>query len=527
MESKKAIVFLLLAAVFLSACSRATTNPQTETNYMVEAVNAQATVAYAQTLDMATAQAREAAAMRALEVTRQYEATVSAIDIANAQVEAQALATQVAISGIATSDAQKLSVQATSDAQLATRTVANLDATAQAVVIAAESTRVYTDNMARQEQIERARRNQTFMMAAGSAFVAAVFMLLMAMTYRMITQARPMQAGEQYVFQTAGQPLVIGAPAPPRLLEERTVTSRQPAVRARSIRHQIRTHEDLQEGSIVIIGPTRTGKSTHARNIAEHRRQAGHNIIVIDPDYARGDEWHTTSVYDDDHIEVACRVVRTVFDKHTQDYQLHGADMITPPTTIIIDEGPVITGDDELKEMMVQILRRGAKRRVYLILISQTPRVRSLNIQGEGDLLHNATQILTGSYAVEKMPELRTVPYPAVVVGQDETVRALLPATTGATRESSATVAPPSSTLVAPDEQEYFNRTGPILEEERELILALHREGKSQREIERTIYGYNGGSAHGRIREVIYGETNSHHESNTDSYLLYISDGTS
>lgn len=140
---------------------------------------------------------------------------------------------------------------------------------------------------------------------------------------------------------------------------------------------------------VLIAGPTGAGK-THAAN---YLLQARENVTVLDP-HDDGATW-----------AAHCRVIGGGRDFHAIGDSIKGAAELLDnrfkmrelgpgahfdPVTLAIDELPAIVAHDpDVSKQLMQIGMEGRKVGIFLILLTHSVLVRSLGIEGQGDLRDN------------------------------------------------------------------------------------------------------------------------------------------
>jgi hypothetical protein len=125
---------------------------------------------------------------------------------------------------------------------------------------------------------------------------------------------------------------------------------------------------------------------------------------------------------------------------------------------------------------------------LFVAVATQSTRVETLGIKGEGDLLDNFTHIIVlGKIAQQGYPELTAdQERPAVLKNVEGTFPITIPIDTHAVM--------PTPKYANPDN---------MTPQDRQRIIELDRKGESMRSIERIIFGYTGGNAYRAIKEVL------------------------
>jgi hypothetical protein len=149
-------------------------------------------------------------------------------------------------------------------------------------------------------------------------------------------------------------------------------------------------------------------------------------------------------------------------------------------------------------------MREGRKFGLYMAVVSQSTRVRTLGIEGEGDLLENFRHVLLlGKAAVSQYPELvAKLERPAVLrSGHNAPQPVIIPY--DPRRDPDA---PQFQQLLTADRQERGIATegGFVTEAEITEMLRLAGEGYSRRAISRELYnGIDGGAPFMRVKAVL------------------------
>jgi hypothetical protein len=182
------------------------------------------------------------------------------------------------------------------------------------------------------------------------------------------------------------------------------------------------------------------------------------------------------------------------------------------PLTIATDEMPAIVSalGHQVDEIWREWLREGRKVSLFFVVSTQSVRVKTLGIRGEGDLLENFNYVLVlGKLAAGQYPDLtRQMERPAVL----RTLRGVRPVIIPDTA-----VPLPTINLPEPinDEPEGFADPNNLTVATRERIQQLAQELPSQAAVERAVFGYNGGAAYRAVKLVLDQASNSQNGSPT------------
>jgi len=146
---------------------------------------------------------------------------------------------------------------------------------------------------------------------------------------------------------------------------------------------------------ILIAGATGTGKTHTARYLLQARQTA----YVIDP-HDDGKTWpgHCQVIGGGRDFAAVAETIEnmlTLMDNRYRQREMGVAHF--DPVTLAVDEIPAIVAHQpETAQMLMQLGMEGRKAGLYLVLLSQSVLVRSLHIEGQGDLRENfATVRLT------------------------------------------------------------------------------------------------------------------------------------
>lgn len=409
----------------------------------------------------ATIQAQEAIA-RATSDTAALWSTGTAVSaqatgVAQAEATAVAQATATASSAQATAtwavlvaQEKAISVQQTADAgAYALSATATADADI-AAFMRAEAEQAVAERAA--EVARAAMWNRLTPWLAGAVAVVAGGLVLLVVGGTMaerVRRARPQQAGDTWVLWHPEGPRVIAPPTPPR------AALPPPAPRLQISGPVVERLEPIPlpavaGGHMLIAGETGSGKSTAAAVVATQRT----GVRVLDPHW-NGRDWAGLEVVgggrDFEAIRAAMDEMRDLLRARYAE-RLDGRDEF-PPFTVFVDEMPAIVSalGRDVRDFWREWLREGRKVGLFLVLLTQSTRVRTLGIEGERDVLENFGNVLVlGKLAVAEHPRLvEGMARPAVLRTLGKALPVVIPRVEDGRRPAPAPVEvePPQSTL--------------------------------------------------------------------------------
>lgn len=262
----------------------------------------------------------------------------------------------------------------------------------------------------------------------------------------------------------------------------------------------------LTQGHVLIAGETGSGKSTALLAVLRRRP----NVVVLDP-HDDSATWENARVIGGGRnfaaIETYLEQMKQLLSQRYQ--QRSQGQRQFESLTVATDEMPAIVsalgrGVDEVWRMW---LREGRKVGLYFIVSTQSTRVKTLGIQGEGDLLENFSYVLVlGRLAVTTYPELVQEMERPAVIRTINGVRPVLIPYESQTRERPIAPAPGATGELIPDLiPDGYADPNNLTEATRQRIRHLSRELPSQAAIERAVFGYNGGAAYRAVKETLNG----------------------
>lgn len=175
---------------------------------------------------------------------------------------------------------------------------------------------------------------------------------------------------------------------------------------------------DVMYPHLLLIGKTRSGKSTLADIVLKYRAERGDKIAILDPHWSTQDKhgnrkWGGIEpmAVDTTGLAGALKLLKSEYDDRKRRMQLPADDpRFIPegcfePLTILIDEVPEVVAElavskltDKIWGETVKIFGSGgAKVNINVILLSQSPNVEDVGINGK--MRENFTAIALGNMA--------------------------------------------------------------------------------------------------------------------------------
>lgn len=138
---------------------------------------------------------------------------------------------------------------------------------------------------------------------------------------------------------------------------------------------------------VLIIGPSKAGKTTLLHWLIEERRQTS-DVVTIDP-HGEPPKWgDVASVGAGRNYERIEQTLNSLIFEMDRRYTRRGlGELDFNPLTIIIDEWRAIVKNiSSAGDMLGALLTEARKAKMFLIVGSHSDRVKALGIDGEGDL---------------------------------------------------------------------------------------------------------------------------------------------
>lgn len=484
---------LFLAALLLAACAQPAT--------WATPAAAGPSSAYYATAE-AVAAAETAVAFRATvasgEATAVAQATATAVTAATATAAGQAQATETAVYQ---QRVDELAFRATSIAIEATASAYGRLATAEANEIAGRRAEMHATATAVAIQAQRARTVNALLPGVMIAAIAASLAFVLFLAWRWIALSQPI---------TDGNGTVIALPAgrydTPRgawTASESTAPALPPPAAAQL--------PPLQTGHVLVVGVTGDGKTQALREILQHRQG---RVVVLDPHYTPGAWGRAEVVSAGDGYERMLEFLQELDSELVNRRQLREAGQRHfDALTVATEEMPALidAGGREVTAVWRRIMREGRKFSLYMVVVTQSTRVKALGIEGEGDLLENFRHVLLlGKAAAAEFPDLVAgMERPAVLQsGSAEPRPVVIPYDPARDPESPqfrpalpARAAVPAE-RATPENVGVMTEDGLVSPAQVRQISDMMQDGASGRAIETAVWGYTGGAAF-RMRTAV------------------------
>jgi hypothetical protein len=359
------------AQATIAAQAQATRQVQEGTAQANQEATAQA-VAIAGSTAVAAAATSENLTFRATEMAMQFE-------VANATGTAQA--NQMWLSATGTAVAVQAAALATAEAQRA-----------ENVAMVQRDT---------QRMLENKRAREAFWNAAYPWIVTVVLLVLVAGTgFWLFLQWRNRQPVMQVVFENGNGmrqsiPIIRDAQGGYRHLPGtlphqggRLALGPGDEVQAETAVHPVPLPQLNQH--VMIVGQTGEGKSMALREVVDQRD----DVIVLDPHYLPGAWGAARVLYEPEKIQSFMAWMLQELDTRMQ--QRNGGQTAFPSLTVATEELPMLVDQigSEILPTWKRWMREGRKFGLNMVIVTQSTRVKSLGIEGEGDLLESFNWIL-------------------------------------------------------------------------------------------------------------------------------------
>jgi len=284
----------------------------------------------------------------------------------------------------------------------------------------------------------------------------------------------------------------------------------------------------LTKGHVLLVSESGGGKTICLREIVDQRTQAGTAVTVLDPHYMPGAWGNSRVISSDDGMNEYLQYALTMLDERIEqrrnDSQRH-----FDPITIATEEMPALV--DRLGKNILyvwkRLMREGRKFSINIAIVTQSTRVKTLGIKGEGDLVEQFNAIIElGTVARRNYPDLVAgMRRPAIIrMGNEPPRPIIIPYDPRKDTESDQFIpfwpfqqrpgeitAPPPQVSPLLEAAGMQTKWGFVTQRQIDGVLRLMADGHSGAEIERQVFGYAGGAAY-HMRQAIrkkYGATNA------------------
>lgn len=457
--------------------------------------------------EIARQQAANAATAQAAELTRQSAQATQQVAVVTQTAGAIATGTAEQMAQAQTATVASLTMQASAQALAAESTFAAIaaQATGTAVAQVARAEQYLVEDEARRLAIQREaeaaqlayqQKINDLKPYLWGGLVAALLMLASGVSYRLYQRSQPIT-----VTDVSGPRVLIPANSWQVLPVQRPQLALTAAVPDAESAVTPILLPPLSQGHVLIAGETGSGKSTAMLAVLQRRQQ----VVVLDPHDTPG-SWGSAQVIGGGRdFESIGQYMQQMTQLLSQRYsQRAKGENQFEPLTVATDEMPAIVSalGRRVDEVWREWLREGRKVGLFFVVSTQSTRVKTLGIRGEGDLLDNFNYVLVlGKLAANQYPDLvEQMAWPAVLRTIHGTKPVLIPRERPFVR-SPITVSP---LFIAPSPQpEKFADPNHLTETTREQIQTLAKELPSQAAIERAVFGYAGGAAFRAVKEVL------------------------
>jgi len=265
----------------------------------------------------------------------------------------------------------------------------------------------------------------------------------------------------------------------------------------------------LTKGHVLIVGNTGDGKSMALLGAVKSRGEA---VTILDPHYTPGAWGNRRVIGAGGDYDAIINYMQWMNGELIRRMQLRAQGQREfEPLTFATEEMPSIVseGGGGVGAVWRRLMHEGRKFGLYMIVVTQSRRVKTLGIEGEGDLLREFHHvILLGKSAKEDYPELVAgMPRPAVLLsGHNPPQPVVIPYDEREDPESPQfaprllTQAQPATDYAEPG---MATEGGFVTRAEMDKMLSYERQGWSRRKISAELYGTEGGAAYQRVKGVL------------------------
>lgn len=495
--SRFAVALLILLT--LTACATPSSGfPAADAQATLAVVAAQQQAAAESTRQAGDATAAAIVAMQ--QATQQAEAQATAVAVAQQQA---VTATAENLAFAMTAQAMVLDATATAYSMASTQQAVYAVATMEAGIVADEARRLEIARQAEIAAIERGRLWSNWIWPIVAIILSlAVAALVGVFAYGRYQRSKPQpaqQVGNQYVlYLPSGEPRIVPQP--------RITSPEMPMLPAGEPVARPSLLPALPEGHVLVIGPSQSGKSTTVKVIAAKRPG---KVIALDPHSEGGNDWGHAEVIGTSRNfnaieEYLCFMNEELDRRYHERGEYSRRDF--EPLTVAVDETPAIVKalGNKFTSVWATWAREGWKVGLFIVTSSQSDRVRTLGIEGEGDVRENFAFVLyLRDEAIKRYGELVAGMKRPIVLRTPQGAQPII-----IPQEDLELIERPSNGQSDGNHQSFvlpapvYADPNSITRADKARIFYMLREGFSQRAIERDMYGYNGGDAYKAVKRI-------------------------
>lgn len=177
--------------------------------------------------------------------------------------------------------------------------------------------------------------------------------------------------------------------------------------------HDVWFSKALKANHLILLGESGSGKSTMARAFIG---QTVGKVVAIDP-HGRRKEWQCEIVgagRNFDQIDGYFNAVLKEMDKRYKAYDV-GLDTFEPLTVVVDEVTTLAKKCKNWANFFTELATEGRKVGIRLMILIHGKGVKTLKLEGEGDLRHNLTFVYLGKHAVAQNKAAGDMARPAVM----------------------------------------------------------------------------------------------------------------
>lgn len=249
--------------------------------------------------------------------------------------------------------------------------------------------------------------------------------------------------------------------------------------------NQIIDLPEIKEGHVLLAGETGSGKTTAMMAVLLPRQ----NVTILDP-HDSGSTWGNSRVIGagrnfeaiSNYLMVMQKELETRFSQRA-----NGRENFVP-LTVATDELPSIISaiGKDFGIVWRAWIREGRKVGLFVVMATQSTRVQTMGIKGEGDLLENFNYIITlGKVAQTVYKDLvEGMERPAVIHSVDGIFPVRIPYIQNHVVESG----------IDPNN---------LLDSDKQRIIESYKKHGVMRKVQLEVFGYEGGNAYTIVKQIL------------------------